>query len=112
MSKKKNRLSDAKSILHRRYVAGKPAMEKLLEEERCNAHVARAIHDLRIKAGLTQRQLADRVGTTASVICRLEDAEYEGHSLTMLQRIAKAFDGRLEVRIVRRSPTAKKRVSQ
>jgi transcriptional regulator with XRE-family HTH domain len=44
--------------------------------------------------------LAKRVGTTQSVISRLEDADYEGHSLEMLQRIAKAVNKRLEIRFV------------
>jgi hypothetical protein len=34
------------------------------------------------------------------VICRLEDADYEGHSLTMLYRIAAALNHRVEVRFV------------
>jgi transcriptional regulator with XRE-family HTH domain len=49
---------------------------------------------------LSQRELAKRVGTTASVICRLEDADYRGHSLAMLRRIAAALDRRLEIRFV------------
>jgi hypothetical protein len=40
------------------------------------------------------------VGTTASVICRLEDAGYEGHSMTMLRRVAQAMGKRVEVRFV------------
>lgn len=56
--------------------------------------------DLRTRARLTQRQLAKRVGTTASVICRLEDADYEGHSLAMLRRIAAALNKRVEIRFV------------
>jgi transcriptional regulator with XRE-family HTH domain len=40
------------------------------------------------------------VGTTQSVISRLESAEYESHSLTMLQRIATALKQDLEVRFV------------
>ena len=51
-------------------------------------------------AGLTQAELAQLVGTTQSVISRLEDADYEGHSLSMLQRIADALHQRLEVRFV------------
>jgi len=39
-------------------------------------------------------------GTNASVICRLEDAEYEGHSLAMLRRIAAALNQRVEIRFV------------
>lgn len=49
---------------------------------------------------MSQRELAKRVGTTASVICRLEDADYEGHSLSMLRRIAAALDRRIEIRFV------------
>ena len=41
-----------------------------------------------------------RVGTTASVICRLEDADYEGHSLAMLRRIAAALNKRVEIRFI------------
>jgi transcriptional regulator with XRE-family HTH domain len=54
----------------------------------------------RYYAGLSQRQLAKLVGTTASVICRLEDTDYEGHSLAMLRRIAAALHQRVEIRFV------------
>ena len=67
-----------------------------------NAEIARKIYDLRKAAGLSQRALAELVGTTASVICRLEDADYEGHSLAMLQRIASAVNKRVEIRFVSR----------
>src|SRR5208283_2077158 len=46
---------------------------------------------IRKEAGLSQKALADLVDTTQSVISRLEDANYEGHSLSMLSRIAKAL---------------------
>src|SRR4030095_14245728 len=97
---KKKPTTDAVQILHRRYVHGKPAMARLMEEERANADLARNIHALRTRAGLTQRQLARLVGTTASVICRLEDADYQGHSLAMLNRIASALNKRVEIRFV------------
>jgi ribosome-binding protein aMBF1 (putative translation factor) len=99
MTKKKT--IDAVEILHRRYVEDNPAMAALLEEERANADVAQKIYDLRNSAGLSQRQLAALVGTTASVICRLEDADYDGHSLAMLRRIAAALDKRVEIRFVK-----------
>lgn len=50
--------------------------------------------------GLTQKQLAERVGTTQSVIARLEDADYSGHSLFMLQRIASVLDRKLVVNLL------------
>jgi transcriptional regulator with XRE-family HTH domain len=87
-----------------------------LEEARANDEVARQIYDLRTKAGLTQRQLAKLVGTTASVICLLEDAEYQGHSLSMLRRIATALHRRVEIRFVpvrnRASSGAKSQVTR
>ena len=90
--------TDAVEILRRRYVAGKPEAEALLEEVRAEDEVARTIHRLRSEAGLTQQALAERIGTTASVISRLEDADYTGHSLAMLRRIAAALGRRVEIR--------------
>ncbi len=101
MAKKRRKpTSDAVEILHRRYYEGRPERLAGLEEERANAEIARKIHDLRNGAGLTQTELANLVGTSASAICRLEDADYEGHSLSMLRRIAAALDKRVEIRFV------------
>ena len=101
MAKTKRRpTTDAVEILHRRYYEGKPERLAALEKARADDHVARKIFALRTGAGLTQRQLARLVGTTASVICRLEDADYEGHSLAMLTRIAAALNRRVEIRFV------------
>lgn len=99
-TKKRGPITDAVEILHRRYFEGKPKMLALLEEERANAEIARTIYELRTKAGLSQRALAKLVGTTASVICRLEDADYEGHSFSLLRRIATALNRRVEIRFV------------
>ena len=99
---KRRRLStsDAVQILYRRYYEGRPERVKRLEEARANDSVARKLTNLRLHAGLTQRQLASLVGTTASAICRLEDAEYEGHSLAMLNRVAAALKQRVEINFV------------
>jgi ribosome-binding protein aMBF1 (putative translation factor) len=94
------RTKDAVEILHHRYIEGKSEMLALLEEERANAEIARRIYELRTAAGLSQRELARRVGTTTSVICRLEDADYDGHSVAMLRRIAAALNQRIEIRFV------------
>jgi len=102
MSRKKQATTDAVEILHHRYYKGKPERIAGLEEARANDEVARKILGLRTQAGLSQRQLARLVGTTASVICRLEDADYEGHSLAMLRRIATAVDKQVEIRFVAR----------
>ena len=64
-------------------------------------HIARKIYELRTKAKLSQAELAGKVGTTQSVISRLEDADYDGHSLPMLRRIASALEKRVEIRFLR-----------
>lgn len=91
---------DAVEIIHRRYFKGRPERLKALEEARADDDVARKIFELRTKAGLTQAQLGKLIGTTASVISRLESADYEGHSLAMLRRIGAALNQRVEIKFV------------
>jgi transcriptional regulator with XRE-family HTH domain len=75
-------------------------MADLIEQERANLDIACKICRLRTKAGLSQAELAKKVSTTQSVISRLEDADYEGHSLAMLRRIASVLESRVEIRFV------------
>lgn len=65
-----------------------------------DAGVAKAIHELRVDAGLTQKELAELVGTSASVISRLEDSRYSGHSVAMLRRVAAALNREVQIRFV------------
>ena len=66
---------DAKKILD--HVTGKdPDLREMIAEETLNARVAHMIYETRIRAGLTQAQLADLIGTKQPVIARLEDADY------------------------------------
>jgi transcriptional regulator with XRE-family HTH domain len=92
-------------ILHRRYIGENVERQDLLETERLNAEAARIIYDLRKESGLTQKELAKLVGTTQSVISRLEDADYEGHSLSMLIRIASALNRRLTIKLAEPAET-------
>src|SRR5882724_6877940 len=94
---KSKKTSHAVAILDR--MAGEsPELRRLTEDARVNAAVAQLIYEARNKAGLSQAELAERIGTKQSVISRLEDADYEGHSLSMLQRIAAALGQCLEIR--------------
>jgi ribosome-binding protein aMBF1 (putative translation factor) len=96
MKRTKKKTSDAVKILDQMMSKDKK-VQKLVAEARINAEVAQLIFTSRRKAALSQKQLAALVGTTQSVIARLEDADYEGHSLSMLQRIAQALDRRLKI---------------
>ena len=82
-------------------ITGKDArLRESIRRQKLNVVVAEMIYEARTAAGLSQARLARLVGTTQSVISRLEDADYEGHSLSMLQRIAAALHRRLELRMV------------
>lgn len=81
----------------RKKLAVDPVLAKAVEDESFNADIAQRVYKLRIGAKLTQTQLAELVGTQQSVISRIEDADYDGHSLTMLKRIASALKRRLRV---------------
>src|SRR6266702_1329912 len=59
--------------------------------------VALQIAALREQAGLTQKELARRLKTSQQHISRLESPGYEGHSLAMLRRVAKALKANLRV---------------
>ena len=62
--------------------------------------IAQMIYDARMAAGLTQQQLADLIGTKQPVISQLENADYEGQSLTMLERIVVALHLEVQLRLV------------
>jgi ribosome-binding protein aMBF1 (putative translation factor) len=97
--KTQKRTSDALALVEE--LTGKSwEMEDLLEQERVNLDMARKIYELRTKAKLSQAELGRKVGTTQSVISRLEDADYDGHSLDMLCRIASALEKRVEIRFL------------
>jgi ribosome-binding protein aMBF1 (putative translation factor) len=95
-----SKTNDAVKIINDRYIKNDPAIQDLLREASLNAKVAQLIYTARKKAGLTQQQLADLIQTKQSVIARLEDADYEGHSLSMLQRIGEALGQRIEIKMV------------
>ncbi len=100
MRKRPRTTSDGLAILDRRHFDGKQGRLRALADAKLNAEIAQEIYALRTKAGLTQRQLAVLVGTTDSAISRLEDADYLGHSIKMLQRISAALNRRLVIHFV------------
>jgi len=77
-----------------------PQAKGILSEAPVQEDIARKIRRLRESAGLWQRALAQRVGTSASAICRREDADYQGHSLSLLRRIAAVLGKRIEIRFL------------
>src|SRR5689334_18005424 len=100
-----SKTSSAVEILRRR-LGQHPDFERMVAEERAKSAAARAIYDVRTSAGLTQAELAKRIGTKQSVIARLEDGDYEGHTYRILNRIARALDQEVDIRFVPRKSEA------
>ena len=90
------RTNDGIAILDR-LVGDDPKLRAALADQWINGEIGQLVYDVRTQAGLTQGQLARKIGTTQSVISRLEDSDYGAQSLTMLRRIARALE--LYVRI-------------
>jgi len=81
-------------------------LEKQLQDPEFSARYAAAgeawdvalqIAKLRRKSGLSQKELAKLLHTSQQQISRLESSTYEGHSLSMLRRVAHALHARVRV---------------
>jgi ribosome-binding protein aMBF1 (putative translation factor) len=72
---------------------------KEFEEEYKKTKIAVEIAELRERRGLTQSALAEKIGTTQSVIARLENPNYCNYTLKMLDRIAKALGAHVNISI-------------
>ena len=72
-----------------------------LEEE---FEVAKQVIDLRLKKGLTQKELAEKVNTSQSCIARLESGTYQNMSLSFLRRVGEALGVQPHVKFERLRP--------
>lgn len=62
--------------------------------------IALQLAALRQARGLTQKQVAELLGTKQQAIARLEDPTYTGHSLSMVRRFVEALGASLDVVVV------------
>lgn len=62
--------------------------------------IALQLAALRQARGLTQKQVAELLGTQQQAIARLEDPSYTGHSLSMVCKYVEALGATLDVTIV------------
>lgn len=98
---KKKGSDNGLQILYDRYVKGDPNRLESIKREILNCEIAQKVYEIRTNAGLTQTELAKLVGTTKSAISRLENTEYTGHSISMLQKIAYVVGMQLEINFVK-----------
>jgi len=76
-----------------------PEFSFYYQREKAISEIARLVRDARLKAGLTQAQLAEKAQSSQVVIARLESGTDDRvPSLDLLERIASALKARLLVR--------------
>jgi ribosome-binding protein aMBF1 (putative translation factor) len=75
----------------------KPAVRASYEKARLAYELGRQVRELRQSHGLSQRELAERMHTTQSVIARLE-AGGSKPSISTLERVAKALGASIDIR--------------
>jgi transcriptional regulator with XRE-family HTH domain len=78
-------------------LAPDPVLAEAVEVECFNADVAMKVYAFRTEAGLTQAELAEKIGTAKAVISRIEDADYYGGLAQVLLRIAHALGKKVRV---------------
>lgn len=84
------------SDLHTKWMKSKEYRKKFQELEQ-EFDLASAVIDVRSRAGLTQVELARKMGTTQPVVARLESGKIRP-SMRTLERLAAATGSRLSIR--------------
>jgi DNA-binding XRE family transcriptional regulator len=103
MSRVKRRTS-ALEDLRRHIHAGGPERIAELAQTRREMTLGMKIRKIREEASMTQQQLADKIGTQPSAISRIEDADYDGHSLSLFEKVANALEMMLLIDLAPRRP--------
>lgn len=100
MAQQRKATTDGLEILDRLFYEGRPRRQVELERTRIEDEMARKILRLRQQAGLSQAQLARRMGVSVRFLTDLEEAAVETNYVLWLQRAAAAVSRRLEIRCV------------
>jgi ribosome-binding protein aMBF1 (putative translation factor) len=74
-----------------------PQFRRGYEHEKRGVFLAYRILTLREKLGLSQKAMAQRMGTSQQAVARLESGEYEGYTLKTLEKVAEALGAELVV---------------
>jgi ribosome-binding protein aMBF1 (putative translation factor) len=114
MPTRKRASRSASQILFDRLYRGKSERIAGLKRTREELALGRKIRALREARGLSQAQLAKALRTQGPAISRIEDADYDGHSLRILRKIADYFDQTLVVSFEPKqlTPAAAKRLER
>jgi len=76
-----------------------PAVRKEYDALETEFALAREILELRLEQNLTQKELAERMGTSQPAIARVESGNYKNVSLTFIRRLAEALGANPEIHL-------------
>ena len=84
-------VDDYASELNRRYFDGKPEMQALAQEARIALDLGAQAYNLRLEAGLSEEELAQKLGVSPQSISDFELGHCEDNAQEFLARIAQAL---------------------
>lgn len=91
-------MKKAKSWVEKKLESTK--IRKMANDEYEKLCIAEQLIKIRHEAGLTQSEVAKKVGTTASAISRYENIEYDRYELNTIRKIVEACGGMLKISII------------
>ncbi len=93
-------------------LTGDASMSDAVRKEAGNSALCNDLAQMRVKAGLSQRALAKRMGVSASKVCRIESGPDSDLSLGELSRYARALDCGITLGVNRPNQTAAEQIKE
>lgn len=99
MSKKLNKVGTLDDLKEEFFGRKGTKKREELEDGYINFKIGAMLQEERLKQGLTQQELADKVGTTKSYISKIENSVKEARISTLEKIVRYGFGGELELKI-------------
>ncbi len=81
--------------------------KKDVAKAKIRLEISQQIYNLRSKSGMTQEELANKIGTQKTAISRWERKGCNNFNVATLQKISNACNGKIDIHIIPNKPTRK-----